>query len=164
MRYLLVSRQFYQDTRHEFYSRNNFVLHQVFPESLADLWWPMSRTSLSLIRHLSFIIPHTYHGGNQADEMLGFSYRLRQWDSLARFIRDHFVVEQLSLTFIDLGSYAASDPVLIIRARYLRMRLKSFTLLQGIHHSAFISMAIEYLRRMRSTSLTPNSACQLSVM
>ncbi|KAL4920674.1 hypothetical protein BDW62DRAFT_198564 [Aspergillus aurantiobrunneus] len=124
--YFLVSRQFYEDCRRLFFSKNHFTFVDEEPDPIMRFLTSIPTSSFMLIRHLSFKFPLTYrmyHRSARSEESIVLS-----WSVLRRFIREHFDLQRLSLNIVDLGTRTAS----VSRNKYMRRMLKEFAELQGL--------------------------------
>lgn len=129
--YFLVSRQFSYDASRIFYSKNEFAFVDEDPEFMMRFLHSISNSTFQLIRHLTFKFPAMYrHPGKCAHRPE--SAALLSWAVLRRFIREHFLVSQLSITVIDLGTKNFMPATTANRNKYLRRLLASFEDLQGM--------------------------------
>ncbi|KAL4903867.1 hypothetical protein BDW74DRAFT_34606 [Aspergillus multicolor] len=125
--YFLVSREFYEDCRRLFFSKNRFTVVEDDPESVMRFFSSIPTPSFMNIRHLSFKFPLVYrfpHKSNRYEET-----SLLSWSVLRRFIREHFDLSRLSLSIVDLGSKGITAG----RNNYMRRMLKDFAELKGLH-------------------------------
>ncbi|PYH41280.1 endonuclease III domain-containing protein [Aspergillus saccharolyticus JOP 1030-1] len=128
--YFLVSRGFYRDARHIFFSRNKFVFLDEDPEFMLQFVNKLPTASTELVRHLIFKFPSRYRHvprtGPRSEEST-----LEWWKVLRRFIREHFEVRYLSLTIVDMGwkGLISGEP----RRKYLKKLLEGFIEFQGLH-------------------------------
>ncbi|KAL4932972.1 uncharacterized protein BDV17DRAFT_287337 [Aspergillus undulatus] len=95
--YFLVSRSFYEDCRHIFFSKNRFALVEEEPEPIMRILNSIPTSSFMQIRQLSFKIPMVYRGHRSTSSV---DATLSSWSVLRRFIREHFDLPRLSLSVV----------------------------------------------------------------
>lgn len=87
----LVSKQMYEDAFQVFYSKNCFALDDNPPENALPFLESRPREALALIRRLRFVF-----GEEELREWNERGYS-EKWESLVRFIKDNFIVPNLSI-------------------------------------------------------------------
>lgn len=128
--YFLVCREFYEDARAVFFSRNNFALMAEDPDLLLRVSSSIPTSSFMKIRHLTLRFPFTSRPAFRRALRVPEKTSLLSWSVVHRFIREHFQVNRLSLVVIDLGSKATE--LRDLRGRYMRKLLKSFAALRDL--------------------------------
>ncbi|GAD95304.1 hypothetical protein NFIA_033410 [Paecilomyces variotii No. 5] len=129
--YFLVNREMYRDASEIFYTENRFVLVNENPDQMLRLLHPFSNESLAKMRHLMFKFPPAHRTFGSPAPKLERSLEL-SWSILLRFIKEHFCMNRLSISVVDLGTLG-SPLVRTDRNQYLQRTLLVFTALRGIN-------------------------------
>ncbi|KAL5336570.1 hypothetical protein BJX70DRAFT_372319 [Aspergillus crustosus] len=124
--YFLVSRDFHDDCRRIFFSKNHFTVLEEDPEPVLRFMISIPTSSFMQIRHLSFRFPMGYRLFHKSAK--NEDAAILSWCVLRRFIVEHFNLSRLSLSIIDPGTTGS----VAHRNKYVRKMLKAFTNLQGL--------------------------------
>ncbi|PWY91326.1 hypothetical protein BO94DRAFT_513269 [Aspergillus sclerotioniger CBS 115572] len=129
--YFLVSREFYENARRIFFTKNKFAFVEEDPEYMMRFLHYIPTASTLLIQHLSFKFPVCYRSAPRTGPRSEDATML-SWSVLRRFIREHFDLSRLSVKIVDLGLKGAVVYSQENRKRYLRKLLFAFSDLAGL--------------------------------
>ncbi|OOF92836.1 hypothetical protein ASPCADRAFT_133233 [Aspergillus carbonarius ITEM 5010] len=129
--YFLVSREFYENSRRIFFTKNKFAFVDEDPDFMMRFLHYIPTASTLLIQHLSFKFPVCYRSAPRTGPRSEDATML-SWSVLRRFIREHFDLSRLSVKIVDLGLKGAVVYSLENRKKYLRKLLLAFTDLEGL--------------------------------
>ncbi|PWY75089.1 hypothetical protein BO70DRAFT_340840 [Aspergillus heteromorphus CBS 117.55] len=129
--YFLVSREFYENARRVFFTRNRFAFVEEDPDLIMRFIHHIPTVSTMMIQHLSFKFPMCYRcaprTGPRSEDAT-----LLSWSVLRRFIREHFDMSRLSVKIVDHGLKGAVVYSVDSRKRYLRKLLLAFADMEGL--------------------------------
>ncbi|KAJ9203456.1 hypothetical protein DTO164E3_2378 [Paecilomyces variotii] len=129
--YFLVNREMYEDASGIFYTSNRFAFIQENPDQMMRFLHPFSNATLAKIRYLIVKFPPAHRSFGSPAPKLERSLQL-SWSILLRFFKEHFCMDRLSLTIVDLGTLG-SPLIRSERNGYLRRFFQVFSALRGIH-------------------------------
>lgn len=123
--YFLVSHAFYRIAAEVFFSSNTFLLIDEDPFSFLRIMNSISNENLKHIRDLALQFPRVSRVPTRPAHRPNIT-ALQSWSILRRFIRDHFDINRLSLSIIDLGMMPNVSHTPLTRIQYVRRLLRAF--------------------------------------